>query len=209
MKNTKAIFSLGMTASEVVSKIVEANPCIGTLLFKAYIPTKNLEEGSVIQIQASLAKMIHHNLPEKEEKIWLQRKEITSEHLSQIIKRLGQKRVLAVTSNLKLSNTKKKFHIPMMDFSCEVSSGALKRIQEFLRKIKQRGVVLYSGRSYHYYGSELLSERDWLVFLGNCLLFSGYADSRYVGHRLIDGYTSLRISKGKIRPKVPKVVAIV
>lgn len=96
----------------------------------------------------------------------------------------------------------------MMDFNCKISSDNLKKIKKFLKRIGQKGIVLISGKSYHYYGIKLLSEKDYFIFLGKCLLFSGYADSRFIGHRLIDSYTSLRISKDIKHPKVPKVVAI-
>lgn len=209
MKDTKAIFNLGMTAPEVVCKIVELNLDISAILFKIYIPTKTLEEDPVLQIQTSLNKMIRHNPPEKEEVVWLKREERLLERLAQIVEILDREKALAVTSGVKVFNTEKKFHIPMIDFSCEISSENLRKIQGFLMKIKQKGVVLRSGRSYHYYGIELLPERDWFTFLGKCLLFTGHTDSRNIGHRLIDGHSSLRISEQKRRPHLPKVVAIV
>jgi len=209
LKDIKTILSLGMTAPEVVIRIVEATPEIRLLLLKVYSSAKNLEEEPVIQIRTSVDRMIYHNPPELEETIWLERNEITLERIKEIADRLAEKRALAITSSVKLFNTEEIFHIPMMDFKCEASPENLEKIQEFLRKIGQKGVVLLSGRSYHYYGIELLSERDWLLYLGKCLLFIDFVDSRYVGHRLIDGYTSLRISREIRRPNLPKVVAIV
>ena len=197
-----------MSAAEVVCGIVKVNPKIRALLFKKYISIKNLEEEPIIQIQTSLKRMIHHNPPEREEEIWLDRKEITPEHLNQIPEPWNQQFALAVTSRMKLLNNKRVSHIPMMDFSCEASPENLEKIQKFLKKIRQRGVVLSSGRSYHYYGVDLLSKKDWLIFLGRCLLFTGYTDSRHIGHRLIDGYASLRISREKRRPTLPTIVAI-
>lgn len=208
MKNIKRIFYLGMSAPEVVCGIVKANPEIRALLFKKYISIKNLEEELIIRIQTSLKRMIHHNPPEREEEIWLNRKEITPEHLNQISKPWNQQFALAVTSRMKLLNSKRVLHIPMMDFSCDASLENLEKVQKFLKKIGQRGVVLFSGRSYHYYGIDLLSKKDWLIFLGRCLLFTSYTDSRHIGHRLIDGYASLRISKEIRRPTLPTVVAI-
>lgn len=209
MKDTKSIFKLGMTAIEVVCKIIEVHPCISSILFKRYIPPKNLEEEDIIQFSVSIDRMLFHSPPETEQTIWLKGEEMTSTHLVQIIERLAEKEAIAVTSNLKLLNTDEKFHIPMIDFNCDISAKNLERIQEFLRKIEQRGVVLESGRSYHYYGIDLLSQKDWLLFLGKCLLFLDHIGSRYIGHRLIDGYTSLRISTSQRRPVLPKVVAVV
>lgn len=67
---------------------------------------------------------------------------------------------------------------------------------------------MLSGRSYHYYGLEPISEREWSEFLGHCSLFRGYTDNRFVGHRLIDGYASLRISQDINSGQVPKVVVV-
>ena len=218
MKNIKRIFCLGMSAPEVVCEIVKANPEIKALLFKKYIPIENLEEESVIRIQnqeeeviriqASLKRMILHNPPESEEEIWLSRKDITPEHLNQISEPWNQQFALAVISKIGPSGSREVRHIPMMDFSCEASSENLEKIQGFLKRIGQKGVVLFSGRSYHFYGINLFSNKNWSNFLGQCLLFTGYTDSRHIGHRLIDGYGSLRISKEVRRPTLPTVVAI-
>ena len=198
-----------MAAPEVVVKIVEINPEISKLLFTVYTSMKNLEEEPVIQIRTSINRMLYHQDPKKEERIWLKRAEITLERIGEIVDSLVGKRTLAVTSKTKTQDTNKVFHIPMMDFNCEASSENLKKIQEFLDKIGQRGAVLLSGRSYHYYGVELLSKRNWFLFLAKCLLFVDFVDSRYVGHRIIDNHTALRISKEIRRSHLPKVVAIV
>lgn len=197
-----------MSAPEVVCEIVKANPEIKALLFKKYVSIKSLEEWLVGQAQVPLKIMIHHNPPEREDEIWLSRNEITPKHLNQLSKPWNHKFALAVTSKMRLFNNKKVFHIPMMDFSCTVSPENLKMIQGFLRKIKQRGVVLLSGRSYHFYGIDLLYSKNWLRFLGKCLLFTSYTDSRCIGHRLIEGYSSLRISEEERKPTLPTVVAI-
>lgn len=199
---TNPNFRIGMTAIEVVVEIVKINPKISRLFFKVYTSSKNLEEEPVIQIRTSIARMVYHNPPELEEVIGLGREEVTFEHLNSIVNTLPDGRALGVISKVGLSGTDDVFHIPMMDFRCEVLSGNLAKIEEFLRLFGQKGAILFSGKSYHYYGIELLSQEEWLVFLGRCLLFCDpkdpryvYTDIRYVGHRLIDGYTNLRISK--------------
>ena len=122
LKDTKTIFGLGMTASEVVIKIKKANLCIKAFLFKIYAAKEDLEKESIIQIHTSLDRMIHHNPPEREEEIWLERREITLDYLNQTIETLPAKRALAITSGVKVLNTDKIFHIPMIDFDCKVSS---------------------------------------------------------------------------------------
>lgn len=209
MKDIKEIFRLGMTAPEVVVKIIEMNPRISDVVFKIFSPPKNLSEESVPWIRTSLHRMVFHQPPGAEDTLLLKRKEITLQNLSQIVRKLAGKKVLAMTSDLKLFNTDERFHIPMMDFDCEISCKNLEVIQRFLRISNKGGVILQSGRSYHYYGIELIPDREWLMLLGRFLLLMDYTDSRYIAHRIIDGYGSLRISENERRPIPPKVVAIV
>jgi len=209
LKDIKEIFNLGMTAPEVVVKIIEVNPRISEVLFKIFSPPKNLSEELVPWIRTSLYRMVFHQPPGAEDMLCLKREEITLQNLSRVVKKLAGEKVIAITSDLKLFDTDERFHIPMMDFDCEISCENLEKIQTFLKISDKKGVILQSGRSYHYYGIELIPEREWLMFLGRCLLFMDYTDSRYIGHRIIDGYGSLRISENKRRPIPPKVVAIV
>jgi len=207
LENIKPKFRLGMTAPEVVVEIVRINPDITAVFFKTYTSTKNLEEEPVIQIRTSIDRMIQHS-PNPKESFWLIRKEITLNQLNAIVEGLSQERALAVTSKVRLVYPRTISHIPMMDFNCVTSSVNLEKVQEFLRKIGQEGVVLATGRSYHFYGIRPMTENKWYEFLGRCLLFSDFTDSRYVGHRLIDGFTDLRISREIRRPQSPRVVAI-
>ena len=57
-----------------------------------------------------------------------------------------------------------------------------------------------SGRSYHGYGRSLLTHNDWIKQMGKLLLVNQIGvpptvDPRWVGHRLIAGYASLRWTK--------------
>ena len=54
-----------------------------------------------------------------------------------------------------------------------------------------------SGRSFHAYSLRLISPKEWREFMGRLLLLnlpgrSSFIDSRWVGHRLVAGYASLR-----------------
>ncbi len=98
-------------------------------------------------------------------------------------------------------------HIPMVDFHCPPSKGNLKLVKTCLRQIGQRdGVILNSGRSYHYYGFKLLTQKEWIEFFGKCLLVSPIIDYRFIGHRLIDGWAVLRIYSNDLKPKTPEFV---
>ena len=95
----------------------------------------------------------------------------------------------------------------MIDLTCGKSADNIRTLVRVFRQIGQkRGVLLDSGRSYHYYGLELLHEQDWLAFMGRSLLLTPLVDTRYIAHRLIDDYGRLRVSTSKNKPNMPVVV---
>ena len=97
-------------------------------------------------------------------------------------------------------------HIPMIDFRGDPDEAHLVRVTEGLEAISQTiGVILNSGRSFHFYGFGLLKDAEWIRFMGESLLIAPLADPRYVAHRLIEGVGALRISKSAAKPKVPQV----
>ena len=100
----------------------------------------------------------------------------------------------------------------MLDFECSVSAANLAKVMNFIDTIGGGGVVLESGRSYHYYGFNLLTQSQWLKFMATALLFTGFTDSRHIAHRILSSEARLRIAKidGSDRYLMtPKVVAIV
>jgi hypothetical protein len=102
----------------------------------------------------------------------------------------------------KIVKSKRTLHIPMIDFSCTVDE--LDLAKATLRKILPShifsGLVYYdSGRSLHAYGSCHLQKNKWVEFMGSLLLANlpdkpQIVDSRWVGHRLLGGFSSLRWS---------------
>src|SRR5205807_10366897 len=74
-------------------------------------------------------------------------------------------------------------HIPMMDFHCSPTAHRLEFVRTALVRMGQHnGVILESGRSYHYYGFEVLNEAAWERFLRSCLLLMPFTDARYIAH---------------------------
>jgi len=136
----------------------------------------------------------------------LKRGEVTAENINRIINSLKEDVVLGVLSRVRTGRN--RAHIPMMDFDERKCEGRWDIIESFFRGIGQEGVILHSGRAYHFYGVHLLQEKDWLNFLGKCIL-SDLVDDRYIGHRLLDGCGTLRISACPLRPKVPTVISTV
>jgi hypothetical protein len=199
-----------MTAPEVVIEIVKANPGIEFLSFHVYTPHEGIKESSS---PPSLSRLLYHDPSRGGRMIKVKRSEIVAGNLGGILP-LFKEDAVGVLSKVRSASRygfgKQNFHIPLMDFSCEDSPENLEKVKEFLSEAGQkRGVILLSGRSYHYYGVDLMSEKEWLNFLGKCLLFTGFTDERYIGHRLLDRCGILRISaRGGLHSKVPTVVSI-
>ncbi len=90
------------------------------------------------------------------------------------------------------------WHLPMVDMS--TSSQALLRRLEIAPSPTLRDLFwFFSGRSFHGYGRTLISSDDWPKYMGELLLFNEkdmrpLVDPRWVGHRLISGYSALRWS---------------
>lgn len=204
--DNKVIFKTGMTAVEVIIEIVKQHLDIDALAFYAYKPKQNVCEMKEIPFADQL--LFHDSATGRER--WLKREEITQDNLFKMTRDLQEGYVLGVMSKVVLKR-KETLHVPMMDFSegrSPEQSQNLAEIVYFLQRAGySNGIILFSGRSFHYYGNYLMSERAWRGFLGDCLLY-GLADPRYVGHREKDGYGALRISACPLRPHIPKVVSV-
>jgi hypothetical protein len=121
---------------------------------------------------------------------------------------LKQNEVWSVSSKVKCSNEEK--HIPMMNFHPEtVNKREIISCLGIICKNKS-GVLVDSGRFYHYYGNFLLNQREWEQFLGEFLMPCVLVSPRYIGHMLHYGSCTLRLTNDKqYKPKIPKVIKII
>lgn len=212
----KPDFRIGMTSVEALVEIIKTNlkrrssGLNGNFIwFYTYIPRENTQDKKT----NSLSQLIFHDFS-KSSLAGEKSEDITVDGINHWVRLLDEGEVLGIISDIKIARSFEEYylahfhHIPMMDFRCLKSPKNLARIKGLLRTIGEKeGVVLDSGRSYHYFGTNPLSEKEWLMFLGKCLL-SGLVDERYIGHRLIDRCGILRISVCPLRPKIPTVVSI-
>jgi hypothetical protein len=100
-------------------------------------------------------------------------------------------------------------HIPMLDFRSRSGATGFAHVQQVVQHLGQPGAILDSGKSYHFYGYELLEEQDFRAFLGRALLYTPIVDHRWIAHQLIEGACALRISPTKKTGSSPKFVATV
>lgn len=88
-------------------------------------------------------------------------------------------------------------HLPMVDMATEELSD-LSEVNAFVQDNSFHGFVWFeSGRSFHGYGTRLVTYQQWIELMGKLLLCNGrrtdpVVDPRWVGHRLLGGYAALR-----------------
>lgn len=126
--------------------------------------------------------------------------QVNRDWLNRSIESLRKDQELAIHSCVKISG--RNYHIPMVDFSIDgdMHLSVFDRMSMYLPKSLMLNMAFYnSGRSYHAYSTTLLSPKEWLEFMGRLLLINprggvDIIDTRWVGHRIIGGYGSLRWS---------------
>jgi hypothetical protein len=125
--------------------------------------------------------------------------DITAGWLENQIEALHENQELAIHSRVIMQG--RAWHIPMLDFATtRISNDELSRLRAFLPAKAFRSAAFFnSGRSFHLYSEALITPKEWLEFLGRALLVNPreeppIIDSRWIGHRLLAGYCSLRLS---------------
>lgn len=126
--------------------------------------------------------------------------ELTEDRINYEINSLNTDQELAVHSKVKYKNH--NYHIPMIDFSITppITENIFSRINYFIpKKIILDTQAFSSGRSLHAYSSHIIRPGEWYEFMGRLLLINlknepDIIDNRWIGHRLMSGYSSLRWS---------------
>lgn len=128
--------------------------------------------------------------------------EIQASYICNLMDDLRNNQELAFHSNIK-TKYGKNYHIPMIDFTIkdEITRDAFYRLNNFIdKKIFQDMTFFSSGHSFHAYSKKLLTHKEWLSFMGSLLLVNpvnsenSIIDTRWIGHRIMSGYGSLRWS---------------
>jgi hypothetical protein len=100
-------------------------------------------------------------------------------------------------------------HIPMLDFRLKSSRSNHALVVDVVKRLNTPGVILDSGRSYHFYGTELIDDRELTKFLAKALLFTPLIDYRWIAHQLLEESCALRVSPGVEGQVTPTVVGVV
>jgi hypothetical protein len=219
---------LDLSALDLIKSFPGRFPEIANYFFKFYVPYAGLDvrqndptQRSIFQL--STEELLVHDLPEKlvermlrdidvDETInWI---EVSANEFGEKVAELMEKarslsNALAIYSECR-DDSRNHYHIPMLDLHINSAHGrrALDLIIEALLRIGETdGAILESGKSFHYYGLRLMSERQWRRFMSACLLLGPVADVRYIGHRLLAGKAALRLNKAPYKETEPTIVA--
>ncbi len=128
--------------------------------------------------------------------------DFNSTYVSGLIESLNLNQELAFHSNLK-TKYGKTYHFPMIDFTIkyEITREAFYLLNNFINKKIFKDMVFFtSGHSFHAYSTKLITHKEWLSFMGSLLLVNpvnsenSIIDTRWIGHRMMSGYGSLRWS---------------
>jgi hypothetical protein len=202
----------GVTVYDVISKIIQRNPEILSVSVIKYPPSTNWKDSSLGDLVSHFSAQIEMALRHFPGKylVDLPREKISTSLFLSLKSDIDERDALGILSKVDAVTDYKELHIPMMDFCCSVSVENMKIIKKALWEIGEReGVLLESGRSYHYYGLSLLTPKEWVKFLSKCLLLTGLVDPRYIGHSLLENSCCLRISTTTTnKPHLPEVVTI-
>jgi hypothetical protein len=154
-----------------------------------------------------IEKLLSHDTKEPDKLISVNSKNVMN-WLNDTINSIGSEQAIGIVSKC-TTNQGVVSHIPLMDFSCPPTENYERFIVAALNRIGcKRGILVNSGKSFHFYGLELQSSEEWRVFMSYSILLSPFTDVRYIGHRLISDYSILRVGENKIKPSTPKIIQV-
>ena len=153
-----------------------------------------------VQLQFSIYEYNPQSVFDKRHIIELPSSQLCFDWVTSTIANLGPGEELAFHSKYKKG--KRYFHVPMIDFNCPnyEFDYAYSSLEKTLSNDMLSGLEFYdSGRSLHAYGRQAIDNSDWVKFMGRLLLANlphkpAVVDTRWIGHRLLGGYASLRWS---------------
>lgn len=201
------VFHIGDDALTVCQAIVAVNPRIQSLRLIAHDVGINWR-----QIYKNNQEKVRHVESALYQSVPIRSLEISADEFLKItinnLPQLKEFQVWSIVSKVQCFDGEFR-HIPMMNFHPEVNSSS--ELITMVNRIcgYKQGVLLRSGRYFHYYGTTLLDHENWLRFMASFLMPCVIVSPRYIGHRLYAGYCTLRLTSEKIyKPLVPKVIDV-
>jgi hypothetical protein len=138
--------------------------------------------------------------------IWVSRENVLAGAVDEIFAR-RQNDGMNVISSLVSMRDGSFGHIPMMDFWLKISKKSDKLAQQVSSAFRVGpGWVLRSGRSYHFYGQQIIDKSTMMQFLGTALMFAPITDRGWIAHQLVDCACNLRAGEHETKIGSPYVI---
>jgi hypothetical protein len=161
---------------------------------------KLVERGEIAQLNFSYYRYRPQSLLDERNNFSLSAENLLDEnYISELIENCPEEFELAIHSNVVMANGG-MCHIPMIDMST-ASKAHINRLSSFLgTELFEHFSWYESGRSFHGYGEITVNQSEWTQLMGILLLanqknLAPTVDPRWIGHRLIAGYSALRWTK--------------
>lgn len=160
-------------ASDILREILERFPEIGSISYVFYDVTKDSFSDQQEEIDVPQLQYMPSNEVSRET---LAQLNVTVLPLLVTISEFGSrdssKFVLGITSTVILKDGSQRY-IPMMDVVNDEFIGEgeeeVHEQEQLVEKLRPyKGFLLKSGNSYHFWGQELLTQREWEKFLEHC-----------------------------------------
>lgn len=192
-----------LLSASAVQDAIELKRRYGHSFWDAYLTTLQWEDSSRSE-EVFRAALLH----DKASSRLCRLKADEASLLRQMDLQRGPGQMLALSSLVELRGREMR-HIPMLDFRCEASDQSLPLVSSAVRALtgSGQGLLLASGKSYHYYGCGLLTSQELIQFLARASLLGPIIDRRWIAHQILEGACALRIGRGHDYPCVPFVVA--
>ncbi|MDO9439933.1 MAG: hypothetical protein Q7T73_03490 [Beijerinckiaceae bacterium] len=150
---------------------------------------------------------LRHNSAESI-RVQLGREEFIEQLAAGEYENLPARDLVSFYSTVAVAGTAQRMHLPLLDLGVKPGPDGQASAVDAMRALNLRGLLFTSGRSYHFYGAEPVTQGKLVALLAQAQLLSPIVDSRWVSHQLIDGRCGLRISTDPEKtPVAPVCVA--
>lgn len=100
---------------------------------------------------------------------------------------------LALNSKVTMKNGE-ELHIPMLDFELPFNNDNVDVVKNVLDKLRLKGDIFNSGKSFHFIGDELISQDELVDLLAKFSMLYPIADQAWCSHQIIERSASLRVT---------------
>lgn len=113
--------------------------------------------------------------------------------------------LVSLYSPVEVAGERQRMHLPLLDLGVKTGPDGEASAIAALHALGLRGLLFMSGRSYHFYGSDPVTQPQLVSILARAQLLSPIIDCRWVSHQLIDGRCGLRISTDSEKTPTPPI----